>query len=1133
MDSRNFIYAASLLFFVSSCGNPNADTSLKNTTTSEVASGPNGTWTEGPLFEAVPSTHSGVTFNNLLNIDELKSPLEYVNVYNGAGVGTGDINNDGLVDIYFAGNMADNKLYLNKGDFQFEDITEKAGISCPNTWSNGVTMADVNGDGFLDIYVCRAYFDDPKQRENQLFINNGDLTFTEKSKEYGVADNGYSIVATFFDYDMDGDADLYVGNHPLGRTSNTYGYHLERWDNPPMATSDHFYRNNGNGTFSNVTKEAGILNYCWTLGAVVADLNQDGFPDLYVSVDHAEPDRYYQNNGNGTFSEVSSSKMKHVSWSSMGVDAADINNDGLIDIGVVEMLSTNNFDEKTKMASMDPKRFYYMVDNGYGFNYMRNMLHLNMGNGEFSEIGQMAGVHRSNWSWASLLADFDNDGWKDFFITNGYLRIYLDKDHHKKYEKKLNEANEKGISQKPIIKDYGRKAPANQVPNNFFRNNGDLTFTEMATEFGLDNESFSSGAAYADFDNDGDLDLVVNHSNDVCSIYKNQDRERGGNNYLRFKLEHPNNICPVGTKLTIETEAGMQFQEFTYTRGYQSSVEGMVHFGLGKNNAAKSVKVHWPDGKQQLLDNVQANQVVTLKYSDASTGSIATHAPPALFQDITLNVGIEHRHREMPFDDYSKQVLLPHQMSQLGPFISSADVNGDGLEDFFVGGGNGQPGALYFQSADGTFSLADIPSFNNDLAKEDMGSAFVDVNSDGLVDLYVASGGYEFEEGSDMLEDRLYINIGNGVLRKVNKVIPPLRVSSSCVKPFDFDGDGDMDIFVGGRQVPGKYPSPANSYLLLNENGFFKDVTAEIAPELNNLGMVTDAVWTDFNNDSKVDLVIVGEWMPVTVLLQNEGKLTNATESFGLENTAGWWNRIMPGDLDNDGDMDYVLGNLGWNYKYRATKDKPFHVFADDLDGNGSFDIALGYYLQNEVLYPVRGRQCSSEQIPELAEKFPTYNEFGKASIYEVYGEKLESALHYEIKDFSSSILKNLGNGVYQMQQLPAEAQIAPVNGIVIKDFDQDGNLDLMLGGNLYVSEVETGRADAGKGLYLKGMGDCTFKPLLPYESGLNIPGDVKDICPIASNTPGEFFYLITNNNSKLEAWKCVGGAGKELTGGE
>jgi len=1088
------------------------------------------TWDEGPLFKSLPHTETGVEFNNLIDVNKVKSPLEYVNVYNGGGVAAGDINNDGLADIYFTGNMAENRLYLNKGNFKFEDITDKAGIACKGSWSTGVTMADVNGDGWLDIYVCRAYFEQPMKRQNQLFINNGDLTFSEKSKEYGVGDTGYSIVSTFFDYDKDGDPDLYVSNHPLNRTKETYGYHLEKWHNPPMETSDHFYRNNGDGTFTNVTKEAGILNYTWTLGAVVADLNQDGWPDLYLTVDHAEPDRYYQNQGDGTFKEVSAEKMRHFSFSSMGVDAGDINNDGLLDLGVVEMLSTNNFNEKTKMAPMNPKRFWYMVENGYGFQYMRNMLHLNMGNGEFSEIGQMAGVNRSNWSWASLLADFDNDGWKDLFVTNGYLREYLDKDHHIKFEKAINEASANGVSQKPLIKDYGRSAPVNQVPNDFFHNNGDLTFTEMAPEFGLDNTSFSSGAAYADFDNDGDLDLVVNHSNDFASVYQNQDRERGGNNYLRFKLDHPNNLCPVGTKVTLESASGMQFQEFTYTRGYQSSVEGVVHFGLAKDAKADKVTVRWPDGKEQVLTGVDANQVVELKYADAGAAAPQPPAPQPLFVNVTKDMGLAYRHREMPFDDYKKQVLLPHKMSQLGPFMSSADVNRDGLEDFFVGGGNGQPGALFLQTAEGQFAKADIPTFNNDFEKEDMGSAFFDANNDGLMDLYVASGGNEFDDGGDMLQDRLYINVGKGLLRKVHQVIPEIHTSSSCVRPFDFDGDGDMDLFIGGRQVPGKYPFPASSYLLINEKGFFKDATAELAPQLNNLGMVTDAVWTDFDGDGTIDLLIVGEWMPVTVFTQKDGKFTNTTESFGLENTNGWWNRIAQGDLDNDGDMDFVLGNLGWNYKYRATEEKPFHVYAGDFDGNGTSDIALGYFLQDDKLYPVRGRQCSSEQIPEIAEKFPTYNDYGKASIFEVYGDKLESALHYQVRHFSSSVLKNMGNGVYQLNDLPSAAQIAPANGVVLEDLDKDGNLDLVIGGNLFVSEVETGRADAGKGMYLKGQGDGTFKPFFPYESGLNIPGDVKDILPLKTGVPGERIFIVGSNNANLEVWKWNGGAGRELS---
>jgi enediyne biosynthesis protein E4 len=1080
-------------------------------------------------FETLPASATGITFDNEIDVEKVKSPLEYLNVYNGGGVAVGDINNDGLPDIYFGGNLSDNKLYLNKGNFQFEDITGKASVASANGWSTGVTMADVNGDGFLDIYVCRGYYDEPAKRQNLLFINNGDLTFSEKSKEYGLVDSSYSIVATFLDYDKDGHPDLFVGNHPLDQMAS-FEQHVKNWHNPQLEFSDRLYHNNGDGTFTDQTVQAGLLNYGWTLGTIAADLNQDGWTDIYVAVDQSEPDRYYLNNGDGTFSEVSEQKMRHISFSSMGTDAGDINNDGRLDLAIVEMLATGNFNEKTKMAPMNPKRFWSFVDAGYEFQYMRNALHLNMGDGTFSEIGQMAGTNRTDWSWSSLLADLDNDGWKDYYVTNGNLREYLDKDHQKKMLKSMEKAAAVGQSKKLLIADFGKTAPTQKVKNVFFKNNGNLTFTELGKEYGLDHPGYSSGAAYADFDNDGDLDLVVNNTNEEASVYKNMSREKTGNNYLRVKLEHLGTICPIGTKVTLESAAGLQFQEFTYTRGYQSSVEGVLHFGLGKDDLIKSLTIKWLDGKEQTLSDVKPNQVLTLRYQDAATLPVRVKNTSLLFADATASAGIGYAHQETIFDDYAIQVLLPHKMSQFGPMVSTGDVNQDGLEDFYAGGGNGHPGALFFQNENGGFTKSEFPGFQAGVICEDMGSAIFDVNNDGLPDLYVASGGNEYEEGSALYRDRLYINDGKGQLKKAKGALPDIRTSSSCVKPFDFDGDGDLDIFVGGRQVPGRYPSPANSVLLENVGGKFQDASAAKAPGFRELGMVTDAIWTDLNGDNVPDLLIAGEWMPITVFLQSGGKFVNATADFGLENTTGWWNKIATGDIDNDGGNDFILGNLGLNYKYKATPEKPFHVYAGDFDKNGTFDIALGYFLKDDVLYPVRGRQCSSEQVPSIADEFPTYNEFGKASIFEVYGDNLKTALHYEAKVFTSSVLKNMGGGKYELSALPPEAQIAPVNGIVLQDFDDDGNLDLVIGGNLYVSEVETGRADAGKGLYLQGLGNGHFKPFYPYDSGLNIPGDVKDIRPIKTHLSADKWLLVCNNNDKLQLIKWTGNSNRKLT---
>jgi hypothetical protein len=1124
MNNRFVLPISILLILFSACTNSTDSPTQTSKSSSKID---NSELFKQPLFEATSPAETNVNFSNDLDLKKVKNLMEYVNVYNGGGMATGDINNDGLPDLYFTGNMVDNKLYLNKGNFEFEDITAKAGVACSNSWSTGVTMTDVNGDGFLDIYVCRSYHDEAGRRANQLFINNGDLTFTEKSTEYRINDTGYSITATFLDYDRDGDADLFVGNHPLNRNRLSYGKHVENWNNPSISFSDKLFRNNGDGTFTNVTEEAGILNYGWTLGCVAADLNQDGWTDIFVSVDHSEPDRYYQNNGDGTFSQLADEKFKHISFSSMGVDAGDINNDGLLDLAVVEMLSTNNFDEKTAMPPMNPERFWAFVDVGYHYQYMRNMLHLNAGEAGFSEIGQLAGTHRTDWSWTSLLADFDNDGWNDYYITNGYLRLYSHKDHYNKYYKELEKIGADPVAFKRISDEYISTAPAAKLTNNFFRNNGDLTFKEMGPEFGLNHSGFSSGSAYADLDNDGDLDLIVNHTNETASVYKNNLRERGAGNYLRVKLEHPGTICPIGTKLKIETNSGIQFREFTYTRGYQSAVEGVVHFGLGSEEKINKLTVDWLDGKSQVLTNINGNQLLSVNYENATDQSAQREETPKLFVDVTNETGLDFKHSETIFDDYAVQVLLPHKMSQLGPFFTTGDMNRDGLEDVYVGGGNGQAGALYLQTESGKFTKAEIPSFETDKNSEDMGAVFVDVNNDGWEDLYVVSGGYEHGQiNEELYQDRLYINVGKNMLQKVKNALPVIRSSGSCVKPFDFDGDGDMDLFVGGRQTPRKYPSPANSILLENVKGKYQDVTAEKAPQLNALGMVTDAVWSDMNADGAVDLLIVGEWMPLTVFKQVNGKFENATSEYGLVNTGGWWNTIAEGDIDNDGDKDFIIGNLGTNYKYQASAEKPFHIYANDFDESGTFDIALGYFLENDVLYPVRGRQCSSEQMPSLAEKFPTYDDFGKASIFEVYGEdNLEASLHYEAHTYKSSILLNKGNGQYEIKPLKNEAQISPINGIVLNDFDQDGNLDLLVGGNLHVSEVETGRADAGRGLFMKGNGDGTFEYYLPYETGLNLDGDVKDIQLVNTGIDGEQLILVGNNNSdvKIVKWNNKG----------
>lgn len=1098
-----------------SCGLPD-----KNANTA------NGSDTE-TLFTMISPEKSNVNFENHLEFKDLKTPLQYINVYNGGGVAVGDINNDGLSDIYFTGNLDDNKLYLNKGDFEFEDITQTAGVACANSWSTGVTMVDINRDGWKDIYVCRAYHDDPQKRKNQLFINNKDLTFTEMSDAYGLGDIGYSVTANFLDYNRDGLLDLFIGNHPADRYQANY-VHYQNWANPTdLNFSDRLFKNNGNNTFSDITEASGIMNYGWTLGAVVTDVNDDEWPDLFVTVDHLEPDRLYINNQNGTFTESSRYSLRHISLSSMGVDAGDINNDGLIDIVTAEMLAFNNYREKTQMPNMNVDQFWDYVVAGYNYQYMRNMLHLNNGNSTYREIAQMAGVHQTDWSWATLFMDMDNDGWKDLYITNGYFKDYSDKDYQIKFNKALenaeltNDMNEK----LRLLSSHADTTKPNRLPNFMFRNNGDQTFEDFSKQSGLDFVGFSNGAAYADLDNDGDLDIVTNNINDKASLFRNNISEQADkNNWLKIKLVSNQGFHNLGSKIWVETEAGKQFHEHTITRGFQSSVEDVIHFGLGKTDTVSKIIVQWPSGSTQTLGNVSANQELTLYYKDAREQPSLEFPTPKLFAEVPKeNSGIDFIHEEVYCPDYEKQVLLPHQMSCFGPGLSIGDINKDGLEDFYVGGAEEHAGAVFIQNSSGKFTRTNQSLMEQEKGQEDLDSALFDADGDGDLDLYIVSGGNEKDEQDPYYTDRFYLNDGKGNFTKTSGKIPVIRESGGCVIPFDYDKDGDIDLFVGSRHTPGKYPLPPRSYLLENNSGTFTDVTSEKAPALLDIGMVTDAMWTDLNGDGSEDLFIVGEWMPLTFLIQNGGKFENQTANFNLTESRGWWNTISKGDFDNDGDMDYAVGNLGLNYKYKSDEKDPFEIYAGDFDNNGSSDIVLGY-SRNETLYPLRGRQCSSDQAPVIKEKFPSYEQFGNATLQDVYGDWLEEALHYQINTFQSSLLINQGDGTYVINSLPTEAQSSPVNSIISKDFDGDGNLDLLMAGNLFISEVETGRADSGIGFYLKGDGKGNFETFYFSDTGFFVREDVKDLQMI-SLANGKNYVLVANNHNPFQVveWQSKG----------
>ncbi|MDW7691126.1 VCBS repeat-containing protein [Flammeovirgaceae bacterium SG7u.111] len=1069
------------------------------------------------LFQSVPPNSSGVEFQNTLHENDSLNYFTYPYIYMGGGVSIGDINNDGLADIYLTGNFVDNKLYLNKGNFKFEDITEKAGVAGAGMWSTGSTMADVNGDGLLDIYLSvSGKFG---SRTNQLYINNGDETFTERAKEFNIADEGYSTQGTFFDYDNDGDLDLYVSNYPPTsfRTPNEQYRYL--MNTVTWKDSDHMYRNDDGKGFTDVTEEANMLSFGLTLSATTGDFNQDGLVDLYVSNDFATPDFFYFNNGDGTFTEKLQEITKNISMFGMGVDIGDFNNDGLLDIVQMEMNPSTNKRSKANMASMNPGLFWSSVNNGFHYQYMQNSLQLNRGlNGDlpiFSNVARIAGMSSTDWSWSPLFVDLDNDGWKDVFISNGTRRDINHKDYFKKIDKKKDKM-ENSLK-------YTLGIPSEKVDNFAFRNNGDLTFTNSVKEWGLSFEGYSNGSAYGDLDNDGDLDIVVSNIDDFVGIFENRATELEDNHFLQVRLKGTGkNHFALGAKIKVEDGNQSQFYEITTTRGFQSSAQPLAHFGLGAETEVDKVIVTWTDGKEEVLENVKADQILNLDYANATDPAmVAVEKAKPMFEEVSKEKGVDHIHIENTYNDFALEPLLPHRTSAYGPALATGDINGDGLEDFYIGGASQKTGGLFVQTAEGTFNKTLPTALEADVREEDLGAAFFDADGDGDQDLYVVSGGNIYKKGAPQLQDRLYINDGKGNLTKSDG-LPDIRVSGSCVLPADYDGDGDLDLFVGGRLVPRNYPLPADSYILENrsEGGkiSFVDVTKDIAPELAGLGMVTSGEWVDYDNDGAVDLVLAGEWMPITFFKNKNGKFENMTEEYGLANTTGWWFSILAEDFDGDGDKDFVLGNLGLNYKYKANEKETFDVYAKDFDENGKIDIVLGYYNQG-TQFPVRGRQCSSEQIPIIQMQYETYDEFSVATLEDVYSkEALESALHYQVTDFSSAYIENLGDGKFKRHKLPNEVQLSSINGIVAEDFNEDGNLDIIVAGNLYTSEVETPRNDGGIGCLLLGDGKGNFTPTTFPESGILIYNDTRDLKLIKGNK--EWLLLAGNNQGPVQIFK-------------
>ncbi|WP_298484964.1 VCBS repeat-containing protein [uncultured Maribacter sp.] len=1067
---------------------------------------------ENNLFYLISPEQSGVTFNNHIE-ENFKNFFAIFNyVYNGAGIAVGDINNDGLSDIYFVGNEVPNKLYLNKGDFKFEDISISAKVSNNKGWHNGVVMVDINGDNLQDIYVCRGgYNDTDEDRENLLYINQGDTTFKEEAKKYGINDNGYSIMASFFDFDKDNDLDLYVTNRP-NKFFLGYQQVLQGKQKEEDLFRDKLYEN-VNGTYVEVSINAGIKNnFGYGLGLATTDINSDGNTDIFVSNDYLEKDYLYINQGNKQFKEKLTSHFNHIPFYAMGVDVVDFNNDGFEDIIQLEMSPEDYERSKTTMASMNTKLFNDMTTNGFHYQYMHNHLHLNRGNGIFSDISQLSGVAKTDWSWACLGSDFDNDGYRDLYITNGFKRDIWDKDANKAFRQFMQSQQARKNTNEQNARHITNLFKENKIPNYIYKNNGDLTFTKKTKEWGVHQSSFSNGAAVADLDNDGDLDIIVNNINQPAFIYKNN-AEKLDNNFIKLKLKGPKkNSNGLGAKITLYYNNKIQFQEFKTVRGYLSSVEPIVHFGLGKKKIIDSIHVRWNDNKNQVISNINTNQLISINYTDAKVSSKKIGSTTTLVSEKTKNLLTPpYIHKENEYNDFKDQILLPHKLSQNGPCLSVTDINNDGLEDFYIGGASGQAGAIYTQTKKGAFKKLHQNSFLIDKEKEDVGAVFFDADGDNDQDLYVVSGGYEFAINDSLLQDRLYLNNGEGIFSK-SKSLPKLHKSGSVVIPLDYDKDGDLDLFVGGRLIPKSYPSTPNSYLLKNENGKFINVTSSVAPTISKIGMVTSGTWNDIDGDNTNELILVGEWMPITIFKITNGVFTNVTKSYNLENTNGWWNKIVPSDYDKDGDVDFIVGNLGLNYKFKASPKNPFLVYANDFDKNGTNDIFLAKKYKNREV-PIRGLQCTSEQMPTIAKKFKSYSEFAKADIKEIVGDNLSSGNVLQAKEFASVILEN-NNGVFTIKKLPAEAQFSVINGIVVHDFNKDNILDILVAGNKFEVEIETTRADASIGLLLLGTEQGIFEPMNYLNSGYNMPFNVKDVKKINIGTTKAGILTAINNNS-------------------
>ncbi|MEJ7768105.1 MAG: VCBS repeat-containing protein [Chitinophagaceae bacterium] len=1093
----NFFYPWWLLtfFLIISCNNKRSQTANDST----------------QVFQLLAPEKTGIDFVNEVVDGENFNILTYRNFYNGGGVAIGDINNDSLPDIYFTANQQKNRLYLNKGHFVFEDITNKAGVGGNMAWSTGVTMTDINADGLLDIYVCNSGDVDGNSKKNELFINNGDLSFTEKGREYNLDNEGYSTHAAFFDYDQDGDLDCYILNNSFRNPAKIELYRKVREQLSPGGHK--LMRNDGN-TFSDVTQQAGIYSsdISFGLGIAVADLNGDHLPDLYISNDFWERDYLYLNKGNGKFSEELPSRVNFCSTSSMGADIADINNDGYPEIFTTDMLPGDNYRLKTTTA-FDP---FHLEDLKYRANYhyqiTQNCLHLNDGNANFAEIAMLSGVAATDWSWGALIFDFENDGNKDIFVSNGILKDLMSLDFLEFIADRVQVRNTNGDGKLDYRK-FISSMPSKPLQNYAFSNVGNLSFSNKSGSLGFSQLSYSNGAAYGDLDNDGDQDLVVSNLNAASFIYRNDAELVSGNHFLKVRLVGSEiNRFGIGAEVRIKIKDGVRVLQNYNTRGFQSSIEPILLFGLGGTLAIDSMQVTWPDGKVQVMTNVKPDQTITLKNIDAALISniskVETH--PAFEEVAQKLIDVAAVHHEDRYNDFDYEVMLVRMLSTEGPRLIEGDVNTDKLTDFILLGAAGDPDKLYLQKGDGTFYFKPNVSFNKNVGTfESTCAAFLDYDKDGDLDLMIGSGGNEIAMNKMNFSLRAYMNDGKGNFSIAPSAIPRVLGNFSTLEADDFDGNGDVDLFLGARNVPGNYGLSPRSYLLINDHGSWKDIAS---PSIANVGMVTDASWTDIDSDGDKDLLVVGDWMAITIFNNQNGILQNPVT---IPNSNGWWNRIKAADVDNDGDQDFILGNWGLNTKFKATPEKPLTMYVNDFDNNGKSECIINWYPPlDSTSYPFATKAELTSQLPGLKKQILKYEDYSDKTYNLLFSSELRSkALRYEANYLQSAVLWN-NDGHFQLEALPIEAQLSPVFGIVADDLDEDGKTDIWLGGNFYALKPQVGRHNASKGVYLKGRGGRAFTYVSPGESGIKAEGEVRDAGII--QIKGSKHLIVGRNNASV-----------------